>query len=263
MIDGPESPNRRSTDEIRQLLLDVGVETLLDEGLGSGAEVLTFKRVYDHLHRTRDIRLTNASVIGRAFKSQRAFQSEVLGMIAASDSQDFYDLSEVLLNEVLLVAERSTMASRWQCISDLCRVTGTLMMDSLRISPVWRIWIGIWALAGSGPATDEKRRLKEALLNSYESIMRDTAELYTVVLDYLGFRVKAPLTMAQGAAAIQALAEGSGLREMVDEQARQTIMLPTGRDGQLEEWTIFGMGLHTLVRGFIEPIPEWEPPTDR
>ena len=93
--------------------------------------------------------------------------------------------------------------------------------------------------------------------------MRDTAELYTAVLDYLGFRLKAPLTMAQGAAAIQALAEGSGLREMVDGQARQTIMLPTGRDGRSEEWTVFGMGLHTLVRGFIEPIPEWEPPTDR
>ena len=157
MIGGQESPGRRSTDEIRQLLLEVGVETLLDEGLGSGAEVLTFKRVYDHLHRTRDIRLTNASVIGRAFESQRAFQSEVLGMIAASDSQDFYDLSEVLLNEVLLIAERSTLESRWQCISDLCRATGTLMMDSLRTSPVWRIWIGIWALAGSGPADRRKR----------------------------------------------------------------------------------------------------------
>ena len=262
MIDGSESPSRRSTDEIRQVLLDVGVETLLGEGLGSGAEVLTFKRVYDHLERTRDIRLTNASVIGRAFESQQEFQSEVLAMIAASDSGEFYDLSEVLLNEVLLAAERSSLELRWQCISDLCRVTGTLMMDSLRISPVWRIWIGIWALAGSGPLTEEKERLKEALLKSYESIMRDTAELYTAVLDYLGFRVKAPLTMTQGAAAIQALAEGSGLREMVDEQPRQTIRLPTGIDGQSEEWTIFGMALHTLVRGFIEPIPGWEPPAD-
>ena len=246
MTDGPRA--RRSTDEIRQLLLDAGIETLLEDGLGSGAEGLTFKRVYDRLKQTQGIRLTNASVIGRAFRTQEGFQTEVLVTIAASDSQEFNDLSGILLDDILLHADRSSVESRWQCVSDLCRITGTVMLDTLRSSPVWRVWIGIWALAGSGQPTEEKQRLKEALLISYGSIMRDTTDLYTAVLEYLGFRVRAPLTMAQGAAAIQALAEGSALRDLVDEHAMRQISLPTGTGGQLEEWTIFGMGLHTLIQ---------------
>jgi AcrR family transcriptional regulator len=254
------SRSRRRATETKQLLVDAGVETLLEEGLGSGAEGLTFKRVYDRLEQTKDIRLTNASVIGRAFQTQEAFQAEVLATIAASDSQDFHELSEILLNEVLVRADLSTTESRWRCVSDLCRITGTVMLDTLRSSPVWRVWIGIWALAGSGQPTEEKLRLKDALLASYESIMRDTTGLYSAVLDFLGFRVRAPLTMAQGAAAIQALAEGSALRDLVDEQAMRHIRLPTGADGEPEEWTIFGMGLHTLIRQFIEPDPDWSPP---
>jgi hypothetical protein len=146
-------------------------------------------------------------------------------------------------------------------MSDLCRITGTVMLDTLRSSPVWRVWIGIWALAGSGQSTEDKERLKEALLISYGSIMRDTTDVYTAVLDHLGFRVKAPLTMAEGAAAIQALAEGSALRDLVDEQAMRRISLPTGTGGTLEEWTILGMGLHALIRQFTEPDPDWTPPT--
>ena len=259
MPDGPRT--RRSTDEIRQLLLDTGVETLLKEGLGSGAEGLTFKRVFDRLEQTEGIRLTNASVIGRAFRTQEAFQTEVLATIAASDSQDFHELSEILLNDILVNADRSSVESRWQCMSDLCRITGTVMLDTLRSSPVWQVWIGIWALAGSGQSTEDKERLKEALLISYGSIMRDTTDVYTAVLDHLGFRVKPPLTMAEGAAAIQALAEGSALRDLVDEQAMRRISLPTGTGGTLEEWTILGMGLHALIRQFTEPDPDWTPPT--
>ncbi len=256
--DGPSA--RRSTAEIRRLLVDTGVEALIEEGLGSGAEGLTFKRVYDRLRQAHGIRLTNASVIGRAFATQEAFQTEVLATIAASDSQDFRALSEVLANDVLVHADRSSLEGRWRCVTDLCRVTGTLMLDSLRSSPVWRVWIGIWALAGSGPPAEQQGRLREALLASYRSIMDDTTGLYTVILDYLGFRMREPLTLAQGAAAIQALAEGSALRDLVDEGAMRQIPLPTGEDGQPEEWTVFGMALHALVRQLIEPDPLWVPP---
>ncbi|MGO8872812.1 MAG: hypothetical protein ACLQPH_15685 [Acidimicrobiales bacterium] len=250
---------RRSATETRQLLLDAGVEALLDEGLGTGAEGLTFKRIYDRLEKTRGIRLTNASVIKRAFRTQEEFQTEVLATIASSDSRDFQALAN-LLGDVLVGADRSTLEGRWQCISDLSRVTGTVMLDLLRGSPVWRVWIGIWALAGSGRAGSDKERLTRALLASYSSIMRDTTALYTAVNEDLGFRVRAPLTMAQCAAAIQALVEGSALRDLVDEQAMRTVRLPTAADGSEEEWTVLGLALHTLVRQFLEPDPDWTPP---
>ncbi len=256
MSSGPRV--RRSSEEIRRLLLDAGVEILLDEGLGSGAEGLTFKRVYGRLERTRGVRLTNASVIGRAFRTQEEFQTEVLATIAASDSQDFRRLAEVIVEEVLVEADLTSLEGRWRCIRDISRTTGVLLLDILRSSPVWRVWIGIWALAGSGEQSPEKDRLAGALLMSYRSVMRDTTSLSTAILAMLGFRVKAPMTMEHGASAIQALAEGSALRDLVDEGAMRHISMPTGPAGEPEEWTVFGIALHTLITQFIEPDPGWQ-----
>jgi hypothetical protein len=240
-------------------MVDAGIELLLADGLGTGAEGLTLKRVLDRL-RTRDgIHLTNASVLGRAFRDQRELQLEVLATVAASPSQDFRDLADVLVGDVLVHTDRSTLEGRWQCVSDICRVTGTVLMDTLRGSDVWRAWIGIWALAASAPASEETARLTSALVHSYRLVTDDAVELYEAVTTHLGFRVRMPYSMAAGASAIQALAEGCALRDLLDPEAVRGLHLPTGPGGSDEEWTVFGMALHTLVRTFLEPVPGWVP----
>jgi hypothetical protein len=56
---------RRSRDELREMLLSAGVELLVEQGLGTGAGHLTFKRVFEWLELNYGVRVTNASVIGR------------------------------------------------------------------------------------------------------------------------------------------------------------------------------------------------------
>jgi len=55
---------RRSRDELRALLMDVGQSILLEEGLGARADTLTFKRAFERIRADTGVGLTNASVIG-------------------------------------------------------------------------------------------------------------------------------------------------------------------------------------------------------
>ena len=69
-----------------------------------------------------------------------------------------------------------------------------------------------------------------------------------------GYRIKEPLTVPQFLNAVGALSEGCSLRDRVDTKMLG-IVRPTGRHGEAEEWTIFGIGLHALVMEFFELDP--------
>ena len=78
---------RRSRKELRRLLVEAGTELLLEEGLGTGAEHLTFKRVFERLESTTGVRVTNASVIGRIWDSQDDFQTGIAQTFRTEDRQ--------------------------------------------------------------------------------------------------------------------------------------------------------------------------------
>src|SRR5580704_10292331 len=77
---------QRSREETRQMLLAAGRDILRDEGLGTGAEAITFKRVFDRVERETGVRLTNASVIHRVFENQAEFQADLLVSIAVGQN---------------------------------------------------------------------------------------------------------------------------------------------------------------------------------
>ena len=88
---------RRSREELRDLILDAGRDVLLSEGLGSGAEHLTFKRVLAHVEATQGIRVTNASVIRRIWDNQNEFQLEVIrSIVNAQGDAEVAATSQVL-----------------------------------------------------------------------------------------------------------------------------------------------------------------------
>lgn len=35
------------------------------------------------------------------------------------------------------------------------------------------------------------------------------------------------------------------------------IVLPTGRNGEDQEWTLFAVGLEAILQHFFEPDPDW------
>ena len=256
-----EQPTRRTKEDLRSLLLDAAQTILREEGLGVGTDALTFKRVFDRVEQDTGLRLTNASVIRRVWENQADYRTDVLVDILTDDNtEEFNDTFGVVI-PLLAGLDLSTPAKRWDALREVCRVGGAANIHALRSSKTWSLWIGIWALATAGETNDHKQRIQSALLEGYESITQMYLQTYAALLQFLGVRLRDGLTMRQLTVSIGAMAEGCALRNRVDSDM-EGVMLPTGPDGELQEWTLFGLGLESLALRYLELDPDWAPPPD-
>ena len=249
---------RRSKEDLRSLLLEAAQAILREEGLGVGTDALTFKRVFDRVEKDTGLRLTNASVIRRIWENQADYHTDVLVDIAADDGREDVDRTIDALGPVLGSIDLSTPERRFAAMSELCRVGGAANIRALRESRDWSLWIGVWALATAGESTDQRKRIQLALLEGYESVTELYEQTYLALFELLGLRIRPPFTIRHFTVAVGALAEGCTLRNRVDAEM-EGIVLPSGPDGDDQEWTVFGIGLEALARRFLELDPDWTP----
>ncbi len=251
---------RRTKEDLRSLLLDAAQTILREEGLGVGTDGLTFKRVFDRVEQDTGLRLTNASVIRRVWENQAEYHTDVLIDILNNDdnTEEFNDTFGAVI-PLLAELDLSTPSRRWDALREVCRVGGAANIHALRSSNTWSLWIGIWALATAGEINEHKRKIQSALLEGYESVAEMYLQTYRALAEFLGVRLRDGLTLRQLTVSVGALAEGCALRHRVDSDM-DGIMLPTGPDGQIQEWTLFGLGLESLALRYLELDPDWEPP---
>ena len=70
---------------------------MLEEGLGTVADSLNFKRAFDRVEAETGVRLTNASVIGRLWENQADYQTDVLVELASDTSRsNVSDVAELV-----------------------------------------------------------------------------------------------------------------------------------------------------------------------
>jgi hypothetical protein len=249
---------KRTREDLRALLLEAAQAILHEEGLGVGTDALTFKRVFDRVEKDTGLRLTNASIIRRVWENQADYQTDVLVDIAADDGTDEMNQTLEELGPVLGDLDVSTLESRRAAVSEVCRVGGAANTRALLESNNWSLWIGVWALATAGEATDQKLRIQQALLEGYERVTDTFEQTYAALASLLGLRLRPGMDIRHFTVAAGALAEGCTLRNRVDYDMAG-ILLPTGPGGTDQEWTIFGIGLEGLVNRFFELDPDWEP----
>ncbi len=241
-------------------MLESGLAILEEQGLGVGAEELTFKKVLDRVESVSGVRLTNASVIRRVWENQAEFQDDVLTAVAlAGDAGGEMGDTAGALVPLFEAIDLSTPAGRLRGLGEMCRVGGATSLRTLVGSRNWSLWVGVWVLAVTGPQSERGRRIRQALIDGYESTTDQWAELYGSMVAYLGLRVRAPFTLRQFTVSVGALVEGCALR---DGARRDTaaILRPTGPDGGMQEWTLFGVGLEALALQYLEPDPDWTGP---
>ncbi len=250
--------SRRTRQELRNLMVEAGAEILWEEGLGAGAEHLTFKRVFERLARTHDVRVTHASVIGRIWHNQEEYQTDVLANLAQLEIQDVdaeVDRALSGLGEL----DTSTPEARWRAVTEICRLGGEATMHGILQSPTWPRWMGLWALAAVDAGSPRKQPIVDALLRAEDDATDYYETSYTAAMQALGLRMREPLTVRQFADAIDAYAQGCALRAGVDPTTSDGIERPTGPDGADQDWTLFGLGVEALVHQFIEIDPDWSP----
>ena len=123
---------RRSRQELKELLVKTGLEILFEDGLGTGAETLTFKRVFDRVEEEEGFRVSNASVIGRIWGDMSEFQADVL--VAAVSDENEQEIAEMLtaVEPVFRSADRSSIEGRQWALGELTRVAGDTHFDKPR-----------------------------------------------------------------------------------------------------------------------------------
>jgi hypothetical protein len=231
---------------------------LHEDGLGTGAEHLTFKRVFDRVATTTGVRVTNASVIGRIWENQAEFQSDVLASVADEEVTEQERAALAATAEVAAAIDRSTMEGRRAGLREVMRVAADTNLTVGTTSRSWASVVGVWALvSGSrGPATSE--RIHQAMRRSYEGIEARANTTTEALMAYLGLRVRPPLRVDQFTRSCIALVEGCALRDRAETGGRG-IERPTGPGGALQSWTVLGVAMEALVDQFFEFEPDWRP----
>jgi len=250
---------RHTRQELRSLLLETGRAMLREEGLGTGAEALTFKRVFQRLETDTGIRVTNASVIRRVWENQAEFQVDVLVAIALGEYEDDIGAALDEIQPLIAGMDRSTPEARQRSFQQLCRVGGRVNADALRRSQTLPSWIGVWALAAAGEPGGHRQKIEKALLAGYEDFTRRIAALYGALTEFLGFRPREQFTLQHFVVAADALAQGYSLRDRIDPSILDPIPRSTGPRGETEPWTLFAVAFEGLVHQFFEIDPDWAP----
>jgi hypothetical protein len=249
------SSQRRSREDTRELLLDAAKLVVRDEGLSA----LNFKNVFDRLEKERGIRLTNASVIGRAWKNLAEFKADVLVAIALDENDTEIDRTLEGLGPFLAHVDRSTPEARRAAMQEICRLGGAANLQVMRQSGNWPLWISAWDAVNSNDELGYRARIQTALVAGYDAFNLKIEEVYRAVASLLGYRLRDSLTLRQFTIAIDTMGQGCGLRDRFDSSNMDGILRPTGPGGELQEWTLFGIALDGLVRQFFELDPDWSP----
>jgi hypothetical protein len=252
------SKERQSREELRKLLVATARDILDEEGIRTVSSNLTFKRVFERVERTTGRTVTNASVIRRIWDNMAEFQADVLVDISHDERRPELDRTLEALTAVLVGCDLTSLASRRQALRELCRTGGESSTLATSNSILWSMWINVLAVATTAPDPEQRERMVTGLLDGFDSLATLWEGNFVGLFGYLGFRVREPMTMRQFTEAALAFSEGQSIRQRVSGDVSR-LSLPTGPDGELQEWTLFGVGIEALVQQFFEPDPTFTP----
>ena len=250
---------RRAREELRELVVAAGMAILAEEGLRTGAD-LTFKRVFARVEADTGIRLTNASVIRRVWIDQADFQSEIMARVVAGTNEvGQLGAALDLLAPLLVTFDLTTPGSRWAALVEITRLAGEVAIRSRVGTRNWELWVGVWVVTVTNPGNKSDPKLRQALADGLEETGEAWDQLFEAIMDRLGLRLRQGLTLRQLTESTGAMAAGYALRQASRDES-QVFGRPTGPDGELQEWTLLGIGLEALAAQFLEIDPEWESP---
>jgi len=248
-------------NELRDLLIDVGLDLLIEEGLARGTERLTFKRVFDRAAEERGLRVTNASVIGRIWVDMADYQADVLA--AALESIDQAGVEDTIraAGEVLATADLDSPEGRRTAATELIRVACDAHIETMVRSRTANLTIGLRGLGVSRLPSDGGTPAAESLRSAYEVYCIRWDFALGRAFEVLGVRMRPGVTIRQLSMLAISLAEGFAIWDRVDPTMTRHILRPTGKEGEKQEWTLFSMGIEGLLWQFaeLEEGPAWPP----
>jgi len=237
---------------LKELLIGVGLDLLIEEGLARGTERLTFKRVFDRAAEERGVRVTNASVIGRIWEDMADYQADVLA--ATLENDDIDGMAEVMLAAARVVAEAdlSSIEGRHAATVEVIRVACQAHVDALTRTRKAAINMGLRGLSVSRLPMDQGSPMATSVRRAYEEFAARWDFVSEQTVSVIGIHLRPGLTIRQLSMLAISLTEGFSVWDRVDPSGTRHILRPTGPEGAKQEWSLFSLGLEALVWQFAE-----------
>lgn len=225
-----------------------------------GFEQLSYARVFEHLERTQQIRVTHASVHERIWPSQRAFQFEVLRSSLEGLNELAFGTFAGPVSAAAEAADVETLEGRRDAARTLIRVGQNANWDAVTLSGHHQVRAYQMLHFSLAPFDHDNlsqdraelfafmQELRDATMRRYHSVMSGLA-------DFCGLRPMPDL--GEPKEAFDELVRAAHLMAigfLIDHTAPPDIMreLPTGRDGELEAWRPVSLAVWNYLRGVLE-----------
>lgn len=228
---------RRTGEETRELLLNVGLKMLFERGATAGVQHIRLQEVLRRSGMT-----TGAAY--RLWADQTDYQRDLaVAMVRLRFSAPAGDAAGTV--DPLLEEGRSlddVIRAATEAHLEGCLPGGSASRDS-------RAFVIALALRTAAPSSPE---LREASRDRHEESIAGFSAFYQKVMRRYGLRVKAPYTLGDFAEAMAALGEGFAIRALMglDVPALEVEgdrELPDGR------WNLYALSVRGLISTFTEP----------
>ena len=250
-----EKRARRTRAELRDMMLTAGKEVLFQIEPTLGFEQLTYSTVFEHLSAEYDQKVTIGSVHERIWKSQRDFQLAVIAdalrdplPVAPDDALD-------RAAAVIIEADLSTPAARRYALQSAVRLSSYHWNDPTHpraIDLAHTVRFRLWAL---GPDHPEAEGFTEAITDIRTRSTEGYADVVRMLMKFVGVRVRPQAGDADEVVQMVALlgnATTVGLQTDVLELSRHSRFIPSGPNGELEEWFPDSIALWANVQSMFE-----------
>jgi AcrR family transcriptional regulator len=231
---------RRTTEQTKQLLLDVGTRLVYERGVHVGVTHIKLSDVVAAAGLT-----TGAAY--RCWENQDAFHRDLAA--AAVRWRNQTPIANTVGQITRLVEEHAPLA-------EIIRAGAEANIYQY---PEDVAFLTTIALRACGP-TDES--LAEAGRDRLETAVASYSGMYTVLLDLYGYRLRRPFTIDHLTLSLAALSEGFALQAMSGAPHPRIERPDTPADAG-SDWTLFAFAVEAIVERFTEPDPEADTPATR
>lgn len=258
----PADPPSAVTPSARDAVVDAGIDLLLRDGLGHGAERISLDRAAAHagVARATAYRLWKHATV----RPQEAFQTALLCRLAEYVVD--HDTEAVAAGDAvgavlhgLASSEPLTAGERWWALVELVRVATRANLLDRHGRPMLRMRAGLLAAAathaedGELPDT-EQRELFDALRTAAARSLERFIPQYVAIAEVFGLRVRAGYRLEQFALLAACVVEGLAMR--LPFAADEVIGVDTPYRDRGGDWTLFGVAMMGLIREFYESDPD-------
>lgn len=242
---------RYTQDEARDVIVQAGLDLVVEHGPSLGLEHVTFAEAIERADVPRPTAY-RAFATNDDAAPQARFRSEVA--LRLVNSCAFSDLTPVLeaTADILTEAIDPDVTDRdltW-LLREAVRTAGLVYQRLCREDSLYPAYFTVLLAAqrAEGSLLDELIREQDASAKSF-------IDAYQLVLDTFGVRLRAGWTWTMFASCIGTATTGSYLRgkiSLMDEEVPR----PTGRNGELLAWNEFGIVAEAIFMSAVEPDPK-------